>query len=221
MSVLLCVDANLTTVWTRPPFVAFCFPLNRSLEQTLAAEQAQRRDDLVGRHQADSTLSKINNELARMREVDEIRRDRVRTKMSPCDNKKIPFVNACFCSVPRVYVLQEVSYKEKFEQEQARLLEAGQHEERLRVCLRDADSRLGRWNSEFFGNMPYCAEVRPRSCFFSLPASSVACWTHAVLASPHMSWCARLHRIANIVHSRRHVALQEVDVEPTEAFFMA
>lgn len=52
--------------------------------------QAQRRDDLVARHQADSMLQKINAELHRMKEIEEIRRDREQQYRERYEGEQVP-----------------------------------------------------------------------------------------------------------------------------------
>ena len=99
------------------------------LEQLYLKEQAGRRDDQVARLQAEGMLSKVQAELVRLRDFDQMRRER------------------------------EDQYRQRFEQEQERMAEAVRLEEALRNLLKDTDTRMGRWYSEYFGTQPYQAPV--------------------------------------------------------------
>mmetsp|Transcript_43732 Transcript_43732/g.64188 ORF Transcript_43732/g.64188 Transcript_43732/m.64188 type:complete len:358 (-) Transcript_43732:587-1660(-) len=99
------------------------------LEQLYLKEQAGRRDDQVARLSAEGMLSKVQSELVRLRDFDQMRRER------------------------------EDQYRQRFEQEQERMSEAVRLEEALRNLLKDTDQRMGRWYGEYYGTQPYQAPV--------------------------------------------------------------
>jgi len=95
------------------------------LEQLYLKEQAGRRDDQVARLSAEGMLAKVQAELVRLRDFEQMRRDR------------------------------EQTYQNRFEQEQEALEEAIRLEEQLRAMMKDIDTRLGRSYNEYFSAPPY------------------------------------------------------------------
>eukprot|EP00287_Rhodomonas_sp_CCMP768_P012757 CAMPEP_0196724054 /NCGR_PEP_ID=MMETSP1091-20130531/6069_1 /TAXON_ID=302021 /ORGANISM="Rhodomonas sp., Strain CCMP768" /LENGTH=350 /DNA_ID=CAMNT_0042066139 /DNA_START=52 /DNA_END=1104 /DNA_ORIENTATION=+ len=95
------------------------------LEQLYLKEQAGRRDDQVARLSAEGMLSKVQAELVRLRDFEQMRRER------------------------------EEQYRERFEKEQERVAEAVRTEETLRNLVKDVDQRMNRWYHEYFGSQPY------------------------------------------------------------------
>lgn len=95
------------------------------LEQLHLKEQAGRREDQVARLTAEGMLHKVQHELGRIRDFEQVRRER------------------------------EGEYRARMEEEQARMKEACRLGEQLRGLLRDVEGRGSRHMTDFFQAPPY------------------------------------------------------------------